>query len=343
MTSWFTSALQTVREKSIDALDFVRRDLNEFTTTVKNDTEVYLNKIKTQEGDGLGINRFVSKFSDSSKVDNENEKHFQASASFDRAQKELIRLQNDESTYLNDPTPFETYENWRQTTDFNVDTRKGDIAQLLIDAPHVRSFYAQLVPAQTTHSDFWSRYYFRIHQIEEEEARRTQLLRRAHEMCSNTDENAGKNNENDWDELDEDGAQEPPKTTEESPSEPVPVEHHEEESPSEPIPVEHHEEESPSEPIPVEHHEEESSVITDTNSDQLNSERTESDTGDSWEREFDENDVVTSKPNPDPLTRSEETITSESLSTSTTTPIVSSSTTEKRPPNEFDDEWESWA
>ncbi len=68
MTSWFTSALQTVREKvsenficythnkkkmltfqSIDALDFVRRDLNEFTTTVKNDTEVYLNKIKTQE------------------------------------------------------------------------------------------------------------------------------------------------------------------------------------------------------------------------------------------------------------------------------------------------------
>ncbi len=90
--------------QSIDALDFVRRDLNEFTTTVKNDTEVYLNKIKTQEvgfenqkivcfffngliqGDGLGINRFVSKFSDSSKVDNENEKHFQASASFDRAQ-----------------------------------------------------------------------------------------------------------------------------------------------------------------------------------------------------------------------------------------------------------------
>jgi hypothetical protein len=65
--------------------------------------------------------------------------------------------------------------------------------------------------------------------------------------------------------------------------------------------------------------------------------------GDSWEREFDETDVVTSKSNLDPLTRSEETITSESLSSSTTAPIVSSSTEKKKKTNEFDDEWESWS
>jgi hypothetical protein len=35
--------------QSVDALDFVRRDLTEFTTTVKTDTETYINKIKTQE------------------------------------------------------------------------------------------------------------------------------------------------------------------------------------------------------------------------------------------------------------------------------------------------------
>ena len=71
MSNWFTTALQTVRDKvkeiffsipkinsykllliffqSTDALDFVRRDLTEFTTTVKNDTEGYLNKIRNQE------------------------------------------------------------------------------------------------------------------------------------------------------------------------------------------------------------------------------------------------------------------------------------------------------
>jgi hypothetical protein len=53
--------------------------------------------------------------------------------------------------------------------------------------------YARLVPTCTTHSDFWSRYYFRLNQIDEEEIRRVNLLKRAHEICN---ENHG----NDWDE-----------------------------------------------------------------------------------------------------------------------------------------------
>ncbi|CAF4225086.1 unnamed protein product, partial [Rotaria magnacalcarata] len=48
MNNWLTSTLQTVREKSFDVFDFVRKDLSDFTTTVKSDTETYLNKIKHQ-------------------------------------------------------------------------------------------------------------------------------------------------------------------------------------------------------------------------------------------------------------------------------------------------------
>jgi hypothetical protein len=75
---------------------------------------------------------------------------------------------------------------------------------LLIDAPHVRAFYARLVPAHTTHSDFWSRYYYGLYQIEEEEARHTQLVRRANEICSENNDNIDKHNENDWDESGKD-------------------------------------------------------------------------------------------------------------------------------------------
>ncbi len=91
-----------------------------------------------------------------------------------------------------DPTPIEAYTAWRETSDFNVDKRKGDIAQLLIDAPHLRSLYARLVPACTTPNDFWSRYYFRLYQLDEDETRRFNLLKRAHEICN-------ENNANDWD------------------------------------------------------------------------------------------------------------------------------------------------
>lgn len=73
--------------------------------------------------------------------------------------------------------------------------------------------------------------------------------------------------------------------------------------------------------------------------------------GDSWEREFDETDICSSKSNVDPLTKSEETITSESLSSSTITttaaaePLISStsSISNKKRENEFDDEWEAWS
>ena len=102
--------------------------------------------------------------------------------------------------FLIDPTPREAYESWQQTTAFNVDSHKGDIAQLLIDAPHVRLLYARLVPACTTHNDFWSRYYFRLHQIDQEEMKRMQLLKRAHDICNETDVHQGKNSSNEWDE-----------------------------------------------------------------------------------------------------------------------------------------------
>jgi hypothetical protein len=72
--------------------------------------------------------------------------------------------------------------------------------------------------------------------------------------------------------------------------------------------------------------------------------------GDSWEREFDEPDLVQPKADINPLTKSEETITPESLSSSTITTItaptplaLSSSSSNKKGEHEFDDEWEAWS
>ena len=88
-----------------------------------------------------------------------------------------------------DPVPKEAYETWCESSDFHLDDLKGPISQLLIDAPHVRSIYARLVPACTTHADFWSRYYFRLHQLNEEETKRISLLKRVQEICNERDEN----------------------------------------------------------------------------------------------------------------------------------------------------------
>jgi hypothetical protein len=44
------------------------------------------------------------------------------------------------------------------------------------------------------------RYYFRLYQLEEDDARRTQLIRRAHEICSETTDDTNTNGNSDWDE-----------------------------------------------------------------------------------------------------------------------------------------------
>ena len=75
----------------------------------------------------------------------------------------------------------------------NKTQRKDEITQLLIVSPHIRSLYARFVPAYTSHSDFWSRYYFRLNQLDENEAKRLNLLKRAHQICNET-------NDIDWDE-----------------------------------------------------------------------------------------------------------------------------------------------
>ncbi|CAF3076901.1 unnamed protein product [Rotaria socialis] len=394
MSSWFTSVIQSVRDKSVDALDFVRRDLAEFTTTVKSGTEIYLNQVANQDMGELGFNRLVSKLSGPAKADTDNGKHIHATPSFDRIHNELARLQNDESTYLSDPIPDEAYETWRQTTNFNVEARKGDISRLLIDVPHVRSYYARFVPAQTTHVDFWSRYYYRLHLIEEEETRRTQLLRRAHEICSENNDNTGKNNENDWDEPDDEWSKEPSSATQESTEKIIPMEKQESQSRDEIVPTEKQEsrdeivptekQESRDETVPTEKQEPRDEIVPTEKQESRDeivpmekqesiqespaveyqqelaivkedleitpNERKESDTGDSWEREFDEADVtspvVAIASHAEPLTESKETTTSESLSsstvtTTTTTPLLSSPN--NKTPNEFDDDWESWA
>ncbi|CAF3399337.1 unnamed protein product [Rotaria socialis] len=183
MNNWLTTTLQTVREKSFDVFDFVRKDLSDFTTTVKSDTETYLNKIKLHP----------SSTSITSESKNERGTTMIPSAPVDRFQNERNRIEHDDATYLTDPTPIESYKAWREANDFSADERKGQIAQLLIDIPQIRSLYSRFVPACTTHNDFWSRYYYRISKLDEEETRRLNFLKRAQETCN-------EHNENDWDE-----------------------------------------------------------------------------------------------------------------------------------------------
>ncbi|UYV76927.1 hypothetical protein LAZ67_14002416 [Cordylochernes scorpioides] len=96
-------------------------------------------------------------------------------------QAEVHKIRSNPTTFSHEPQcPPELYEAWLQT--FLLEEKQADIALILQTSSDVASFYKKLVPASISHAEFWERYYFRLHQLKQDEIRRAEIIRRAEEQ-----------------------------------------------------------------------------------------------------------------------------------------------------------------
>jgi len=95
----------------------------------------------------------------------------------DRLQAQLHALANDLATYTTEPADSEQFTTW--LTGLDLDKRQGEISDLMINNASVRKMYSKLVPADVSHKMFWARYFYRVHLLEKEEAKRQVLRKRA--------------------------------------------------------------------------------------------------------------------------------------------------------------------
>lgn len=65
-----------------------------------------------------------------------------------------------------------------------LEEKKGEISELLVGSPSIRALYTKMVPAAVSHSEFWHRYFYKVHQLEQEQARRDALKQRAEQSIS---------------------------------------------------------------------------------------------------------------------------------------------------------------
>uniref|UniRef100_A0AC34QUJ3 BSD domain-containing protein n=1 Tax=Panagrolaimus sp. JU765 TaxID=591449 RepID=A0AC34QUJ3_9BILA len=79
---------------------------------------------------------------------------------------ELSQIQNDKKTFLTEPDNKERYSEWLKT--FKIAEYNGEINTLLGNNPRLRELYASVVPAEVDNFTFWSRYFFKVHQKEED-------------------------------------------------------------------------------------------------------------------------------------------------------------------------------
>lgn len=199
---WLQQSFQAVKDKSSEALEFLKRDLTEFSTVVQHDTACSIvatatavkNKLavegssETTEKVKKSLSSFLGVITDTlapppdKTIDCDVITLVATPAGttevYDSSKARLYSLQADPATYCNEPDgPPEQFDNW--LSGFSLEDKKGEISELLVSSPSIRALYTKMVPAAVAHSEFWQRYFYKVFQLDQEEARRVALKQRA--------------------------------------------------------------------------------------------------------------------------------------------------------------------
>ncbi|XP_076269091.1 BSD domain-containing protein 1-B-like [Rhynchophorus ferrugineus] len=197
--SWLNSWLSAAKNKSTEVLEFVKKDLEEFGTVVKNEAssvvssagavvektlnlespDSTVNTVKRSFSTFLGqMNTVLNPTPDDSDTEiliiENSETH-----SLSKYQKALYELQKNPETYLCDPdlSLQQQYECWLEILE--SDQLSDDrIARHVNSSEVLKKHYAKLVPDVIEHQLFWKRYLFKKALLEDELAKQEQTERR---------------------------------------------------------------------------------------------------------------------------------------------------------------------
>lgn len=206
---WLQQSFQAVKDKSSEAIEFIKRDLTEFSTVVQHDTACSIvatanavkNKLavegssETTEKVKKSLSSFLGVITDTlapppdKTIDCDVITLVATPAGttevYDSSKARLYSLQADPATYCNEPDgPLEQFDNW--LCSFNLEEKQGEISELLVNSPSIRALYSKMVPAAVAHSEFWQRYFYKVFQLDQEEARRVALKQRAEQTNTET-------------------------------------------------------------------------------------------------------------------------------------------------------------
>ncbi|GAU99560.1 hypothetical protein RvY_10546 [Ramazzottius varieornatus] len=193
--SFLQKATSDIVGKSTAMVEFMKRDLTEFTETMQKDTAIIMNdatqslkdKITLEEANkaasvvksGISsffgtINASLSMFDETTTTGSE----LSVAAHQTRSQAKLSAIQTDINTFKREPSGRpEEFEAWLIT--FDIDKHRVEMNRILDTVDAVQESYDKLVPSVVTHTEFWQRYFYRVYQMEKEERRIQSLIVRS--------------------------------------------------------------------------------------------------------------------------------------------------------------------
>ncbi|GJN33284.1 hypothetical protein PR202_gb21865 [Eleusine coracana subsp. coracana] len=195
----FGGLLKTLTSQSETVLETYRRDLAEFSTGLRRETEVLreaaaraardlpssahaldgLADIVAQGKDALSQVAAAAAVSSSAPHSDGGESEPSSAPGrvrYSRFEAQLRALQADPATFTADPEDAEDFAAWSK--EFSLDERKEEIEALCYESDALEAMADRLVPDTVESEVFWARYFYRVHKLKQQEDARAKLVKR---------------------------------------------------------------------------------------------------------------------------------------------------------------------
>ncbi|XP_044265831.1 BSD domain-containing protein 1-like isoform X2 [Tribolium madens] len=197
--NWFGSWLNAAKDKSSKVLEFVKKDLEEFGTAVKNEASYVVSstgnaiektfKLDTPDSTASSMKRSFSSFLGQMNTvlnptpdDSDTEAILivedSETVTLTKLQKAIYELQKEDTTFTDDPEEAlaKKFECWLEIIDDQLSEDR--INKHLSSSTVLRNQYKKLVPDTVPHSLFWKRYLFKKALLEDEIAHEEAMERK---------------------------------------------------------------------------------------------------------------------------------------------------------------------
>ncbi|GMH41568.1 hypothetical protein BSKO_09478 [Bryopsis sp. KO-2023] len=131
---------------------------------------------------------------------------------YSRFESEVSAMQRDSGTYCDEPENEEEFAEWKD--EFDLVGQKSDIEELIKGNAFMAELQSRIVPLIVEYDVFWTRYFFRLHKLQEKHKLRQELAERATRLHEEEEQAAW---DDDFDMEDEDDEAPPPPPQQQDP------------------------------------------------------------------------------------------------------------------------------
>ncbi|KAL3517535.1 hypothetical protein ACH5RR_020124 [Cinchona calisaya] len=205
----FGGLVKTLATRSESVLETYRRDLQEFGSGLRKETEIFREVASRAVKDlpaSIEVGASVAHGSlesvthaidgvikstaeiishgkepviSSSDVESETPDTSRVSGSgrYRRFDAQLNAIQNDLNTFCEEPEDLEDYNKWKLW--FSLEEKSEEFENLIGENGVLEGVYGRVVPNVVDNETFWCRYFYRVHKLKQQESVRANLVKRA--------------------------------------------------------------------------------------------------------------------------------------------------------------------